>query len=98
MVSQIRGLYLQKGWFTVMITIFVNVQPKANILDPQGKTIHHALQNLNFSMIQEIRIGKRIKIVLDTASVNEAEEQVRQMCEKLLINPLIEEYSLEVAP
>lgn len=98
MVSQIRGLYLQKGWFTVMITIFVNVQPKANILDPQGKTIHHALQNLNFSMIQEIRIGKRIKIVLDNASVNEAEEQVRQMCEKLLINPLIEEYSLEVAP
>ena len=98
MVSQTCGAYLQKGWFITMITIFVNVQPKANILDPQGKTIHHALQNLNFRSIQEIRIGKRIKIVLDAVSVKEAEEQVRQMCEKLLINPLVEEYSLEVAP
>jgi phosphoribosylformylglycinamidine synthase len=80
-----------------MITIYVNVQPKANILDPQGKTIHHALQNLGFQSIQEIRIGKRIKIILEAASVKEATAKVQEMCEKLLINPLIEEYTLEVA-
>jgi len=79
-----------------MITIYVNVQPKANILDPQGKTIHHALQNLGFQSIQEIRIGKRIKIILEATSINEATAKVQEMCEKLLINPLIEEYTLEV--
>ncbi|MCE5222808.1 phosphoribosylformylglycinamidine synthase subunit PurS [bacterium] len=79
-----------------MITIYVNVQPKANILDPQGKTIHHALQNLGFQSIQEIRIGKRIKIIMEAASVKEATAKVQEMCEKLLINPLIEEYTLEV--
>ena len=79
-----------------MITIYVNVQPKANILDPQGKTIHHALQNLGFQSIQEIRIGKRIKIILEAASIKEATAKVQEMCEKLLINPLIEEYTLEV--
>jgi len=81
-----------------MITIFVNVQPKANILDPQGKTIHHALQNLGFHSIQEIRIGKRIKIIIEADSVIEATAKVQEMCEKLLINPLIEEYTLEVVP
>ncbi|MDD4663477.1 MAG: phosphoribosylformylglycinamidine synthase subunit PurS [Caldisericia bacterium] len=80
-----------------MITIYVNVQPKANILDPQGKTIHHALQNLGFQSIQEIRIGKRIKIIMEAASVKEATTKAQEMCEKLLINPLIEEYTLEVA-
>jgi len=79
-----------------MITIYVNVQPKANILDPQGKTIHHALQNLGFQSIQEIRIGKRIKIIMEAASIKEATAKVQEMCEKLLINPLIEEYTLEV--
>jgi phosphoribosylformylglycinamidine synthase len=79
-----------------MITIFVNVQPKANILDPQGKTIQHALKNLGFQSIQEIRIGKRIKINIEVDNVKEATAKVQEMCEKLLINPLIEEYSLEV--
>ena len=79
-----------------MITIYVNVQPKANILDPQGKTIHHALQNLGFQSIQEIRIGKRIKINVEADSIKEATAKVQEMCEKLLINPLIEEYTLEV--
>ena len=79
-----------------MITIYVNVQPKANILDPQGKTIHHALQNLGFQSIQEIRIGKRIKIIIEAGSIKEATAKVQEMCEKLLINPLIEEYTLEV--
>lgn len=79
-----------------MITIFVNVQPKANILDPQGKTIQHALKNLGFQSVQEIRIGKRIKINIEADNVKEATAKVQEMCEKLLINPLIEEYSLEV--
>lgn len=76
--------------------IIINVDPKENILDPQGKAVAHALANLGFEMINEVRIGKHMVIDLPVETEEEARSMAEQMCEKLLYNPLIEEYSILV--
>ncbi len=80
-----------------MIKIIINVDPKENILDPQGKTVHHALHNLGFAQIEDVKIGKHIVIELQTDNKEEAIKSAKDMCEKLLCNPLIETYTVEVA-
>lgn len=76
--------------------IIINVDPKENILDPQGKAVNHALTNLGFADVQEVRIGKHIVIHLPLDSEEEAKQIACSMCDKLLCNPLIEEYTIEV--
>ncbi|MCB9988616.1 MAG: phosphoribosylformylglycinamidine synthase subunit PurS [Rhodospirillales bacterium] len=72
----------------------VHVMLKKGVLDPQGKAIGHALGSLGFDGIGEVRQGKLIEIeVPDGTSV----AQVEDMCEKLLANPVIEDYSIELA-
>ena len=70
----------------------VYVTLKNGVLDPQGKAIHHALEGLGFSGINEVRAGKLIELDLD-AQVGEA--QVEEMCRKLLANTVIENYRIE---
>ena len=72
----------------------VNVMLKEGIADPQGQTIERALPALGFSGVADVRVGKRIRLVVDAASENEAREQVRQMCDRLLSNPVIESYEV----
>ena len=74
--------------------IIINVDPKENILDPQGKAVGQALTNLGFETITEVRIGKHIVIDLAADTVEEATNLATSMCEKLLCNPLIEEFSV----
>lgn len=74
--------------------IIINIDPKENILDPQGKAVSQALTNLGFDMIHEVRIGKHVVIDLAVETVEEATSLAVSMCEKLLCNPLIEEYSI----
>lgn len=74
--------------------IIINVDPKENILDPQGKAVGHALTNLGFDQISEVRIGKHMVINATVETQEEAMEIAASMCEKLLYNPLIEEYSV----
>jgi phosphoribosylformylglycinamidine synthase PurS subunit len=76
--------------------IIINVDPKENILDPQGKAVSHALVNLGFEGIGEVRIGKHIVIDSPVETENEAMMIATEMCEKLLYNPLIEKYSIVV--
>jgi phosphoribosylformylglycinamidine synthase len=76
--------------------IIINVDPKENILDPQGKAVGHALANLGFENVGEVRIGKHIVIDLPVETEEEAREMATAMCEKLLYNPLIEEYTIVV--
>ena len=70
----------------------VYVTLKNGVLDPQGKAIHHALEGLGFSGVNDVRAGKLIELDLaDSVS----EEEVEAMCRKLLANTVIENYRIE---
>jgi len=74
----------------------VNVYLKNGVLDPQGKATHHALESMNFKGIEDVRIGKQIILQLDTDNRDEAEDEVKKMCEELLANTVIEDYTIEI--
>lgn len=70
----------------------VYVTLKGGVLDPQGKAIHHALEGLGFSGVNDVRAGKLIELDLDD-SVTDAD--VEAMCRKLLANTVIENFRIE---
>ena len=74
-------------------TVIVELKP--SVLDPQGKAIAHSLSSLGFAGVEDVRAGKLFRIVLADSgqSREEAELQVRQMCERLLANTVIENFS-----
>lgn len=74
----------------------VNVYLREGVLDPQGKAAHHALESMNFKGIEDVRIGKQIVITLDTDNREEAKKEVKEMCETLLANTVIEDYTIEI--
>lgn len=65
---------------------------KAGVLDPQGKAVQHALQSLGFSEVEDVRIGKYVELRLSLNS----EARIREMCEKLLANTVIESYRYDL--
>lgn len=69
---------------------------KNGVLDPQGKAVQHALGSLGFSEVQDARIGKYIELKLNGIERSKAEADVKQMCEKLLANTVIESYRYEL--
>jgi phosphoribosylformylglycinamidine synthase len=75
----------------------VLVRPKAGILDPQGQAVERSLRQLGFS-VGEARIGRVIDLQVDAATVEEARKEAERMCERLLANPLIESYEIDVEP
>ncbi len=79
------------------MTATVNVFLKKGVLDPQGKAAHHALDSLGFDGVDDVRIGKQIIIKLDTTDRAAAEAEVKEMCETLLANTVIEDYNIEIA-
>lgn len=74
----------------------VNVTLKEGVADPQGQTIERALPALGYSGVRNIRVGKRITLELDADSPAAAHALVGEMCERLLANPVIESYEVEV--
>ena len=74
----------------------VTVTLKNGVLDPQGKAIEHALSALEFGGIDQVRQGKIIEIDLAETDEAAARANVAQMCEKLLANTVIEDYSIEI--
>ena len=74
----------------------VHVTLKQGILDPQGKAIEHALDSLGFKNAANVRVGKYMELDLNETDKAKAEAQVRQMCERLLANTIIEEYRYEL--
>jgi phosphoribosylformylglycinamidine synthase len=73
----------------------VLVRPKQGILDPQGRAVEQSLRQLGFS-VGETRVGRVVDVEVDAASSEEARAQVEAMCERLLANPLIESYEIEL--
>ncbi|WP_198304942.1 phosphoribosylformylglycinamidine synthase subunit PurS [Arcobacter vandammei] len=75
----------------------VNVGLKKGVLDDQGKAINHALGTLGFKdLISDVRVGKQIIIELNSSDKESAKAEVTKMCEKLLANTVIEDYSVEI--
>jgi phosphoribosylformylglycinamidine synthase PurS subunit len=74
----------------------VYVTLRESVLDPQGHAVRGALHSLGFDEVKEVRIGKYLEVNLDTADRAQAEERVREMCEKLLANTVIEDYRFEI--
>ena len=73
----------------------VLVRPKAGILDPQGAAVGSALGHLGFD-VRGARVGKVIDLELEAADATAAKAEVEQMCQRLLANPLIESYEVEI--
>ncbi|WP_439272446.1 phosphoribosylformylglycinamidine synthase subunit PurS [Pseudochrobactrum sp. HB0163] len=80
-----------------MIKARVTVTLKNGVLDPQGKAIVGALGSLGFNGVNSVRQGKVFDVVLDTADKAKAETELKAMCEKLLANTVIEDYSFDIA-
>lgn len=76
--------------------VIVNISLKNGVLDPQGKAMEKALHSLNFNSVKEVKIAKQIKISLDEKDEKLAKEQVKKMCEELLVNSVIEDYELVI--
>ena len=74
----------------------VHVMLKNGVLDPQGKAIGHALGSLGFEGIGEVRQGKIIELELVTSDKSAAEAEVRQMCQRLLANTVIENFTIDI--
>jgi phosphoribosylformylglycinamidine synthase len=70
----------------------VLIRPKAGILDPQGQTVERALPALGFGGVSDVRIGRLVELTV------EDESQLPDMCERLLTNPLIEDYEIVEGP
>ncbi len=76
----------------------VHVSLKTGVLDPQGKAVADTLGRLGFSEVGDVRIGKVIELDLeDGLSKDAAEARVKDMCEKLLANTVVEKYEIELA-
>lgn len=74
--------------------IFVTL--KQEVLDPQGDAVKNALHSLDFGGVGQVRVGKLIELELDAKEPAEAERTLRSMCEKLLANPIMEDYRFEL--
>jgi len=74
----------------------VYVTPKRGILDPQGKAVQHSLHALGFGEVEDVRVGKYIEVALRDTPVEAARARVREMCERLLANGVIEDFRVEL--
>jgi phosphoribosylformylglycinamidine synthase len=72
------------------------VRPKAGILDPQGEAVESSLRQLGFP-VGEARVGRLIDVEVEAESPEDARAEVERMCQRLLANPLIESYVIELA-
>lgn len=75
--------------------IRVHIFPKSSVFDPQGNTVQTSLTSLGFSKVSQVRVGKSVDLELQLSSKEEAKSQVDKMCEKLLVNPVIESYQIQ---
>lgn len=74
--------------------VYITLKP--GLLDVQGKTVKNALETLGFKQVQDVRIGKYIEMQIKSQSLQAAKREVERMCRKLLSNPVIEQYRIEL--
>ena len=74
--------------------VAVHIVPRRGILDPQGKAVADALHTLGFAAVREVHVGRHMVIGVDAASADDAARDVRGMCERLLANPVTEDFEI----
>ena len=74
----------------------VYVTLKKGVLDPQGRAVMGALKSMAFGEVRDVRIGKFMELEIDAASKDEETKRIKEMCERLLANTVIENYRIEV--
>ena len=77
-------------------TAHVTIMPLKELLDPQGKAVKDGLKNLGINSVQEVRIGKRITLQVDADTEHEAKAIAEDATRKLLANPVMEQFEIEV--
>ncbi len=75
----------------------VEVTHRPGILDPQGATVERSLPALGYDNVSDVRVGKSIRLVIDAPDETAARSQVDEMCARLLTNPVIEAYEIELS-
>jgi len=73
----------------------IRIMPRAGILDPQGQAVERALASLGFGGVGAVRVGRNIELALEAGTEAEAREKARLMCERLLANPVTEDFTLD---
>ena len=76
--------------------IEVRITPRGGILDPQGKAVHSALHSLEFADVEDVRVGRLIRVRMKATSEDDARKRVEEMCKQLLANPVTEDYNISV--
>jgi phosphoribosylformylglycinamidine synthase subunit PurS len=79
------------------VKVRVLVRLKPGILDVQGAAVKRALAGLGFTEVTDLRVGKAIDVELDAATAEDARARVDEMCRQLLANPVLEDYTIEMA-
>jgi phosphoribosylformylglycinamidine synthase len=74
--------------------IAVQVVPRRGLLDPQGRAVADALHTLGFGAVSEVHVGRFLVLEQDAASEGEARQRTREMCDRLLANPVTEDYEI----
>ena len=74
--------------------VSVHVVPRKGLLDPQGKAVTDALHTLGFGAVADVHVGRHIVIETTAADAKAAEKTVREMCARLLANPVTEDYEI----
>ena len=74
--------------------VAVHIVPRRGLLDPQGKAVTDALRTLGFSSVRDVHVGRHVVVEMDAADGTAAERSTRDMCQKLLANPIIEDFEI----
>jgi|TARA_B100000035_G_C20899756_1_gene508849 phosphoribosylformylglycinamidine synthase len=74
----------------------IHITLKKDVLDPQGKVVANSLNTLGFDTVEDVRQGKYIEVTINENDKNTAKKKLSEMCEKLLANLVIEDYSVEI--
>lgn len=77
------------------VKVFVRLKP--GVLDVQGKAVENGIHGLGFADINSVRVGKLIEFEVAASSQDKAKEEVEGICKKLLVNPIIENYEIQLA-
>lgn len=81
--------------------VSLHITPRRGLLDPQGKAVTDALHTLGFAAVRDVHVGRHVIVELEAADAAAAERDVRAMCERLLANPVTEDFevaAVETAP
>ena len=79
-----------------MLTAEIHVTLRDGVLDPQGTTLNRSLENIGYKGLKEVRMGKLIQLTLDLNDKQKAKELVEELCQKVLANPVIEQYQFTI--